>query len=39
MTDWQMGCEDARAYRLMRSGMSKAYYDGYAFAGALDGLW
>lgn len=38
IAEWQQGCDDARAFRLMRSGMSGAYYDGYAFACAVEGL-
>jgi hypothetical protein len=37
-TPFNTGIDDARAFRPMCGGMARAYYDGYAFACAVDGL-
>ena len=36
--DFNAGVDDAREFRMMRSGMSPAYQEGYAFFAAVDGL-
>jgi hypothetical protein len=37
-SSFRLGCEDARAFRAMRTGMPPDYYDGYSFICGVDGL-
>ena len=38
VSSFQLGCDDARALRPMRTGMPSDYYNGYSYTCAVDGL-